>query len=160
MRKLKIVLLTAVLMVLSGSVLAQAEETAWFDLVNCDFCKHLTTPPDLMESMSWEHHNISNGLISVTTVKEGHMEAFLAAQAKMEETGKKMEKGEPVKMCGMCSAMGALMMKGVKMENVRTQHGDIWLMTSGDPEVVKAIQEWGKRNTDEMAKMEACEKKQ
>jgi hypothetical protein len=160
MRKLTIVLLAAVVAMILVSVLIQADEKAWFDLENCDFCKQLTTPPDLLENMGWEHYNISNGLISVTTVNDGYMEAYLAAQARMEETGKKMQKGEPVKMCNMCMAMGKLMMKGVKMENIQTQHGDILLMTSDDPEVVKEIQAWGKRNNDEMAKMEQSEKKQ
>ena len=158
MRNLMKLLLTAVLIVFAVSALVQAEETAWFDMENCEFCKHLATAPDLKENMSWEHHNISNGLISVTTVREGHLKTLRAAQAKMDEAGKKMQMGEKVEMCNMCSTMGELMMMGAKFEMIQTGHGDVWLVTSADPEVVKEIQEWGKQTTDELAKLEECEK--
>ena len=35
-------------------------------------------------------------------------------------TGKKMETGEMVPMCGMCMSMGGLMMKGAKFDAVET----------------------------------------
>jgi hypothetical protein len=159
MRSLTKLLLVSVMVVLAASVSIQAEEEAWFDMENCEFCKHLAAAPDLMDNMSWEHHNISNGLVSVTTVGDGHLEALREAQAKMDEAGKKMQMGEQVEMCNACTAMGGLMMKGAKFEMVQTGHGDVWLITSSDPEMVKTIQEWGKHTNDELAKMEQCEKK-
>jgi hypothetical protein len=88
------------------------------------------------------------------------MKDWRAAEAKMEEMGKKMEKGEQVPMCNACMAMGKLMMMGAKWESVQTTHGNVSLMTSDKPETVKEIQAWGEKTMDELAKMEKKEKKE
>ena len=135
------------------ALVVAAEDKPWFDMDNCDFCKHLMTDPGLMENMTWEHYSISNGLITITTVEDKYMEAYNKANAAMEEMAKKMEKGEEVKMCGSCMEYGALMQAGVKFEHLKTMHGHVTVMTSDKPELVAKIQAWGKRNMDEMEKM-------
>ncbi len=150
--------MVAAFVVVFASTMTPAGEPEWFDMEKCGFCKYLMDPPEMLEHATWEHHNISNGIVSVTTIDKEYLKPFMAAMAKMEETGKKMEKGEMVEMCGACTAMGQLMMKGAKWESVNTKHGTVALMISDDPEVVKGIQMWGKRSMDEMAKMEKMEK--
>lgn len=142
---------------LAVSTLTLAGDEPWFDMEKCGFCKLLMDPPDMLEHASWEHHNIANGIVSVTTVDMEYIKPWRAAEAKMEELGKKMEKGEQVPMCNSCMAMGKLMMMGAKFESVQTTHGNIALMTSDDPKVVAEIQAWGKKTMDEMAKMEKME---
>jgi hypothetical protein len=56
-------------------------------------------------------------------------------------------------MCGSCMALGACMMKGPKQEYVETAHGDVWILTSDNPELVKELQAWVERNKVEMKKM-------
>ncbi|NIM65397.1 MAG: hypothetical protein GTO51_05330 [Candidatus Latescibacteria bacterium] len=147
-------LFVTIAIVFAVATLAFAQEPQWFDMEKCAMCKHLTTHEGLLENMTWEHHNISNGIISVTTAKKEYIPALREAQAKMEAVGKKMEKGEQLPKCGMCMAIGELMMKGAKWECVKTLHGDVCLVTSDDPELVAKIQEWAKRTMAEMKKME------
>jgi hypothetical protein len=155
MRNLTAYLLIGAVVLFAASTLTIAGEGSWFDMENCAFCKNLMEPPDMLQHANWEHHNISNGIVSVVTVDKKYIKDWRAAEAKMEEMGKKMEKGEQVKMCNACMAMGKLMMMGAKWENVNTTHGGVSLMTSDKPETVKEIQAWGKKTMDELAKMEA-----
>jgi hypothetical protein len=151
-----LIVLLACTLVLWGYLMAAGE--SWFDMPNCDFCKHLLTDPGLLPNSTWEHHNISNGLITITTVPDEYMDSYNKAMAAMELTGKMLEKGEPVKMCNMCKAYGELLASGAKMEHIRTVHGDVTLLTGDTPELVAKIQAWGQRNNDEMKKMMEMEK--
>jgi hypothetical protein len=159
MRKSAIISIPLALMVvfIVGSF---AADEPWFDMPNCGFCKHLLTEPGLLENMTWEHHNISNGLVTITTVNDEYKDAYKKANLAMEETAKKMEKGESVRMCGSCMEYGNLMMAGVKIEHFETMHGHVTIMTSDKPELVAKIQAWGTRNTDEMKKMEQMGKEE
>lgn len=152
-------LLIVVVVLFAASTLTVAGEDSWFDMENCGFCQSLLEPPDMLAHATWEHHNISNGLVSVSTVDKKYIEQWRAAEAKMEAAGKKMEQGEQVKMCNACTAMGKLFMMGAKWESIQTTHGGVSLITSDDPATVKEIQGWGKKTTDELAKMEKMEHK-
>jgi hypothetical protein len=132
-----------------------AEDGEWFDMPNCEMCKPMMDQPGLLEHATWEQHNISNGIMSVTTVTPEFMPQFDKARAAMEAVSKRMMAGEEVHLCPMCQAMGACFAKGLKAETVNTKHGQISIMTSDDPKVVAEIQAWAKRTNDEMAKMEA-----
>lgn len=144
----------AAMLVLSISAGAAAqEEKPWFDLENCGFCKHLMDDPHLLEHCTWENHNIGNGMMSVTTVDKDYLPSYRVAAKKMQEVSEQMEKGEIVPMCGMCTAMGGLMMKGAKWELVETEVGDVQLMTSDDPEIVKELHAFTEKTNKELAKM-------
>ena len=150
------------LMVIGGVLLlaavAFAGDAPWFDMKNCGFCKHLLDDPEMLEHCTWENHKISNGMITVSTVDDEYLESYRTALRKMEETGKKMQEGEMVPMCGMCQAMGALMMSGATYEAGDTKHGSFSLLTSDDPEVVKKIHAFVDRTNEEMAMMEEHQK--
>jgi len=141
----------------------KAGETAWFDMENCDFCEFLVKDPNLLENMSWEHHDIKNGVMTITVVKPEYKEAYLEAQKGMEGVANKMQTGEvaftDVKMCGHCQTFGKLAMMGVNMEHVHGEMADVLLMTSDNPETVKEIKLFAQRNRDELAKMHKAEKK-
>jgi hypothetical protein len=135
--------------------IAFSEEPAWFDMDNCSFCQELTREPGLLDNMTWEHHNISNGVITVTTVDPEFEEAYIKSQKAMEEVAAKLASGEGgVTMCGHCKYYGELMMAGAKIEHVAASKADILLITSDDPETIKKIHKYGDRNREEMAKME------
>ena len=90
--------------------------------------------------MKFKNYNITNGVMTITTVDPEHKEAYMRAHKKMEELGTKMMSGEvdptTVKMCGHCQAYGGFMMKGVVFDYVQSEVGDIVLMTSATPETV------------------------
>ena len=146
------------LAVLLVSAAAIAGETAWFDMANCGMCKNMYAREGLLDNVKWEQHPISNGIVSVTTVTPKYMDAYREAHADMKATGMKMQQGEMMEMCGSCTALGMCMMKGLNMEYVETSTGDVWVMTADNPEVVKEVQAWAKRNQEEAAKMKAHKK--
>jgi len=140
----------------------EAVEAPWFDMENCAFCKHLMKDPKLMDNMTWEHHDVSNGVLSITTVNPECQKSYQEAMGAKMDLGAKLEKGEvdmkDIKMCGSCQHWGMLEKMGVKFEHVQGKGADIMLMTSDKPEVVKMIQEYGQRNREELAKMEEAKK--
>lgn len=169
MKKL-IVLLAAVALLVGGVVVLQAQdemaatdkpapaEKAWFDMVNCGFCKHLTAEEGLLQHSTWENFIIPTGMISVSTVEPGYEEKMKNAMHNMEETGMKMMAGETVPMCGMCQSFGMIMATGkAEWKDIDTKAGHLQIMTSTDPEVITMIQEHAQRTIDEYAKMEAAE---
>jgi len=130
----------------------------WFDMHNCDFCKNLCKDPHLLENMTWNHYDISNGLMSITTVNPKFHESYLEAQKAMEKLGEEMMAGKTdVRMCGMCEDYTRLMALGVKFEVINAEVGDIILMTSDKPDVVDAIHKHGQRTREELVKWEAME---
>ncbi|MBU1320606.1 MAG: hypothetical protein KKG33_06615 [candidate division Zixibacteria bacterium] len=157
MKNLHLSALVALGLALLFAAAGVAEDAPWMDMQKCDMCRPLMEQPGLLEHTTWEHHNISNGVISITTVDPAFMPQYEMARAKMGEVGKKFETGEKVELCQMCTAMGTCFAKGLKAEMVQTKHGDVHMMTSDDPAVVAEIQAWAKRTNDEMAKFEAAE---
>lgn len=156
------------LLFLGMAVFASADQEAapgeakWFDMETCAFCKHLAKDPQLMNNMKWEHHDISNGAVTISVVKPEFKKSYSEAQAAMMDVGKKMQAGElnmaDVKMCGHCQNYGKLTAMGAKMEHVQGEFAEVVIMTSDKPEVVKEIQGFAQRNRDEMAKMEKAKK--
>ncbi|MEJ2722217.1 MAG: hypothetical protein P8181_13945 [bacterium] len=159
------VLLMAIFLVagLCPASAGESADTAWFDLENCIFCKNLTENPDLLDNMTWKDYDITNGIVTITTVGPEYKEAYLTAQSKMEEIGRKMGTGQidysTAKMCGHCQAYGRLMQLGVTFDHVPTDVADILIMTSPKPEVVAEIKSFAKKNEEAMAKMHANEKR-
>jgi hypothetical protein len=151
-------ILAAVIIIMAAGY-AAAQEKPWFDMTNCSLCKELTKDPKLMDNMTWEHYDLSNGLLVLTTVKPEFKESYLKAQEGMNKVAAQMGQGTPVQMCGHCQAFGMLMMSGVKMESVSTSAGDIVLMTTDKPEILEQIRAYGNRTRTELAKMEAEKKK-
>ncbi len=157
----RIVSVIGLMITVSASVLAvdKPAEKPWFDLANCDFCKHLLADSLLLPNIIWEHHDISNGLMTVSIVKPEFKGSYRKAMAEMEKVGEEMKQGKPVKMCGSCEYYGMMMMSGVKTEHVSGEWGDIMLYTSDKPEVLAMIREYGRRNREELAKMEGAQTK-
>jgi hypothetical protein len=138
-----------------------AEEPAWFDMEKCEFCRHLTKDPNLMENMTWKHYEISNGLLVVTTVKPEYKESYNKAVAAMQKLGQEMMAGTKtdVVTCGHCQYYGKMMEAGAKFESVKTDWGDIDLITTDNPETLTMIRQYAKNNDEAMAAMEAEKKK-
>lgn len=144
-----------VLMLVPTAIAGEKPEKPWFDMENCAFCSNLLEDPKLLDNTVWEHHEITDGIVTVTTVKPEFLASYRKAAAAMDTVGKKIATGEQFPMCGMCQAMGSFFMKGARMEYVETSVGDVMLLTSSDSTVVAEIKAWAKRTNDEMAKMEA-----
>ena len=132
------------------------EKAAWFDLEGCDVCRGMSSQEGLMEHMQWENHVIKNGVLSVTVVDPAYQAAYERAEKHMGEMGAKLAAGEELQLCGFCSSMGNLMMKGAQRETVKTAAGLITLVTSNDPQVAEAIRKHGQHTIDEYAKMMAA----
>ncbi|MEW5993781.1 MAG: hypothetical protein AB1744_05215 [Candidatus Zixiibacteriota bacterium] len=163
-------MVTAAAVFFALATAAMAEDTAkigevkWFDMEGCEFCKHLMKDPHLLDNMTWEHHDISSGALSITTVKPEYKKAYLEAQQGMMELGQRLEKGElkptEVRMCGHCQAWGMLLAIGAKVEHIQGESAEIVLMTSDDSVLVEKIHDFAQRNRDEMARWEAEEKQE
>ena len=140
-------------LLLAGAV--AAGEMAWFDMDNCAMCSNISSNTKLMKNISWDQYPISNGIVSVTTVKAYYVDDYRKAHAKMVEMGTQLQSGERMEMCGSCMALGMCMMTGPSQEYVETPNGDIWILTSDDEKVVTALHEWAERNKKEKMKMES-----
>jgi hypothetical protein len=132
-----------------------AEDKPWFDMEKCELCKPFMEVPGLMMSMEYEQYELENGIVTISRVSEGSLPAYREAVAKMMAKIEKLEQGEQMYLCGMCTAHGELLMKGAKMEYIETEHGDLTLITSTDPELAAEIKAFAKRSQDEWKKMEA-----
>jgi hypothetical protein len=151
----KMIALSLAALMIAGAT--TAGELGWFDMANCAMCKNISSHEGLMENITWEQHPISNGVVSVTTVDAKYIESYRSCHADMVETSMKMQQGTPMEMCGSCTELGNCMKKGIGMEYVKTSTGDVWIMTSDKPELVKEIQAWAARNKEEKAKMMKAE---
>lgn len=143
---------------LAATGLVAADETPWCDMDNCSMCKPISSRPDLMQNLSMEVHDISDGMIQVCSVMPAQAEAYKTAWAEMDATSKRLQAGEEMYLCGMCQAFGTLMMSGAKIEMVPTKHGHVQMMRSSSPETVAQIHAWAERTRTEMAKMAGAEK--
>ncbi|MCC6961988.1 MAG: hypothetical protein IT585_01910 [candidate division Zixibacteria bacterium] len=148
----KRITLAALALTLLVAALLIAGEKPWLDFNNCDFCKPWTQN-GLMNEMTHEQLNISNGVMTISTVPAARLADYRKTSAMMNEIGQRAAKGEKVNMCGSCEAMGAMMMKGAKFEEVPTKTGSVILLTSSDPAMVTELHDWAKKNLDEYAKM-------
>jgi hypothetical protein len=106
--------------------------------------------PELMKNTLWEHHSISNGLVSVTTVKDDYKALYNQTHQKMITAASLKRAGDSAGLCAMCTSLSAIVAKGLKMDTINTWQGNIVIMTSDDPDVVAEIQAWGKRTMDEL----------
>ncbi len=158
--KKSVMLLTAFLLVTAIAVTAGAEEEKWFDLENCIFCKNLLDDPELMNHLTWEIHEISDGIMIVTTIDPEYRESYNKAEKAIEQVASEMMQGkhmdEPV--CGYCHNYGALMFKGAKIERIPAETAEIVLIRSDKEELQKEIKAFGERTNEELAKFEAEDK--
>lgn len=143
------VLIFSMLMLVAG---AQAsDEESWFDMENCAICKPLLEQDaHLMQHMTWKHHNISDGLVSVTVIDPEYVSSYEKATMKMNAVIEKMQAGEETYTCKMCTALGAILQADVNWESVESDNVRVAITTSDNPALVKRIQAWGTRTTKEM----------
>ncbi len=140
----------------SGHAHAMAE-APWFDMPNCDFCKHLIKDENLLPNMKWEHLDISNGVVTITTVEDDYKGAYKEAQSAMMALGTDMESGKvnfaDVKMCGFCQNYGMLMQAGASFEYVQGEGADVVIISGDNEELIAKIKKFGEKNRTELAKM-------
>ena len=145
----RLIALSLAALVVAGVAVAGGQ--AWFDH-DCALCKSLMSDEALMKNMAWEQHDISDGIIAVTTVKPDYLAAYRTAHNDMSATTQRLMQGEQMELCGSCTAMGKCMMMGAQQEYVETSTGDVWIVTSDNPEVVADLHKWVERNNAEMKK--------
>ncbi len=154
LRKAAIVL-SALVLVVAGVTIGG--DKPWFDL-GCDLCKPFMEEPKLMETMGWEQYEISNGIVQISVVEASLLPAYRTAHGKMMAGIDRMEKGDSLYLCGLCTAFGELTEAGAKMEYIETKTGDVLIMTGDTPELVADIKAMAARTDEEMMKMEEMEK--
>ena len=150
MRKSLIVISLCALMI---SLALASDDGSWFDMQNCEMCRPLMETKGLMGHMTWEHHKVSAGLVSVTNVDADYMDSYKSAQMKMDAVAQRWMKGEPVYLCNMCKSMGSLLQSGAVMDQVESGNSFIRVMSSSNPEVIGKIHEWADRTNKEMQAM-------
>jgi len=129
------------------------DEGPWFDMKNCGFCKEISNQSGLMEHMHTDYQNISNGIVSVTTIDDGYWEKYEAAEKGMEKVADGFQKGEIPQMCNHCMKMGMFFMSGVKVESIKSGHTVVMIYQSSDSTQIAELQAFGKKNLEEYAKM-------
>ena len=150
MKRSTLVVVVLAIVVFPLGLLSAGEDAPWMDMKNCSMCKNLYEQEGLMDHMTWEHHKISSGMMSITTVAPEYREKYQHAMQGMQETGKRLMSGEKMELCHFCQTMGALMQSGARMENVHTNVGDVMLITSSDPKVVEKIHEHAQKTIEFM----------
>lgn len=140
-----------------ASFMAIAQDAGWFDMENCDMCRPLTEDPELLDNLTWEIYEISNGIVMLTTVNEGFEKSYEKVNTEMNKVVDRIMKGEKVQLCNSCQFMNQIYMRAPKVETIKTQNGDISIMTSDNPELVADLKTWARRSNEEMAKLEAKE---
>ena len=151
MRKITSVMFVVLLMAVA---VAMASDKPWFDMENCAFCKALGADQSMMMELGWEHYNIDNGSLTVSTIPEKYSEKWETIRADWKALGEKMMAGEKMELCGMCTSYGTLLGGGAKMSEIKWSHGYISMMTSDDPAVVKKIHAHIDMNNAELKMME------
>jgi len=152
--RVRSVFFAVMILVLVLAVWGLATDVKWFDTEKCAFCKQIAKYPGLAEHMHHEYHNISNGIVSITTVDEDYKEAYYKSQADIQKVAEDMTRGgEMPYMCGFCSKYGYFLMAGVKQEVVESDVGIILIMQSDDKEMVKELHDFADRAKVEMKKM-------
>ena len=136
-----------------------ATEKAWFDMQNCPLCKALTSETGLMENVTFDTYTTATGSMGVCTVDPKYKDAFTRAHTKMTATLKDLEAGKDVgPLCGYCTSHGTLVKAGAKSEMFTTPTGDVMLLTSTDPAMIKKIHTHAERTITEMKKMKEAMK--
>ncbi len=123
----------------------QTKEPAWIDMANCEICQNFKFMEDQMMNIKWETYIIETGLMSISVVPEELVEKMAEAKKGMEKTIARMETGEKVTGCPFCQSMGSMIGNGAKMQEISTIAGEVQLITSDDPEVVKQIHAHAKK---------------
>lgn len=162
MNKKSLLVVASLFVVAIAAMLIAGEATKstkpWVDMQNCEFCKPWTAG-GLMKDMQWEQHNIAGGVMCISTVPPARMAEYKKASDQMDVLGKKAASGEKIQMCGSCEAMGGLMMRGAKMEQVWLKNGSVMLLTSSDAAIVTDLHKWADKNNEEFSKMAATPEK-
>ncbi|MCA9757849.1 MAG: hypothetical protein KDA27_18805 [Candidatus Eisenbacteria bacterium] len=128
---------------------AEVYHSDWWDVSHCGYCWNFSTHPGLLESMEWEEYSVSNGLVSILRTDQKHLSALRAALSGLREAEAKAARGEKVETCGMCDAIGLVLLAGAEKEHIPTPDGEITLLTSGDARVVVEIHAILERNEAE-----------
>jgi hypothetical protein len=147
---MRLTILTLFIAALALSFCYAADEGSWFDMQNCEYCKHLLEDPQLMNNMTWEHKSISNGMISIAKVQPAYLESYKKARAKMDAVSQRIMGGENVHICNMCKGMLSIQKAGANMNLVESDNVFIAVTTAENPEVVGMIHSWGERTNREM----------
>lgn len=141
------------LSILMISAVFAADEGSWFDMQKCEMCKPLVMSEGLMEHMTWEHHNVSSGLVSITKVDQEFLDSYKKAQTQMNAVAEKWMSGEPVYLCNMCKGMGSILKSGAVSDMVESGNTFIRVTSSANPEILEAIHKWTDRTNKEMQAM-------
>jgi hypothetical protein len=140
--------------------IASGGEKPFFDMQGCDLCKVFMEDPKLMANVKWEQYEISNGVVSVTSVKGEILPSYRAAHAKMMKLIERLEQGDSLNLCGHCQAIGELTERGMVYDYIETPTGDISIMHASDPQVVADIKALSTKAKEEMKKMEMMKKEE
>ena len=147
---MKVTILAIAVLVSAFSALYAAEEGSWFDMQKCEMCKPLMETKGLMEHMTWEHHKVSSGMLSVCKVDQEYVDSYNKAKTKMDAVAKRWMSGEPVYVCNMCKNFGAIMQSGAVSDLVESGNSFFRVVSTTDPEVVSKIHGWADRTNKEM----------
>lgn len=136
-----------------GAGLVAEEGKKWLDPENCHFCQPLTETEGLLEAVGWENHNISNGIVTITTYAPKWEEAAKAAGAEMEKLWESYDPAAEHYLCGLCEAWLTVPMDKIATEKVEFNGGELSITTTADAEVLAQLHEMTDKTIAAMATM-------
>ena len=154
MKKTLLTLLAVAMLSTNVFAVDDGDDTQWFDMMSCGICQHMQPILPHMQKFKWDSKATKHGLITITIVPDDLKEQWGKCKTSMDATIKELESGKEVKCCGFCQSFGSLIEAGAEKEEIKTAAGEIMLLTSNDPKVVKKIHAHVKKTEAEKAKME------
>ena len=131
------------------------KEKPWFDMENCDICKHMVDHQHLMLKVKWATYKIDNGFMSISVVPEDLRDEMDQVKDAMNKAISKVVAGEQLEMCQHCTGYGTLMAAGATLQELDTVGGEVGLFTSSDADVVRQLHEFADKTEAAHKKMQA-----
>ena len=135
---------------IAGLAFAGDKTTDAWASADCEVCGGMYA---MMDHLTVEQHNLKNGIMTITIVEDGYTDQYNKAKQQMMQAAMKLQAGEEVELCGSCVAFGKCMQQGPTQDYVQAAAGDIMILTSDNPDLVKQLQMWVAKNNEVRAQM-------
>ncbi len=138
-------------LVIAASAVAGKTLKGWFDYDHCAYCREWAAQPGLVAHSHDEAHEISDGIVWVTTIDNGYEDAFATALAAEDKVAADLGAGKDLPLCQYCATIGELGKKGVRIEAIPCRNALVTIYTSTDTSLVWQIREFGSTGVAKIA---------
>jgi hypothetical protein len=155
MTKKTLAILVAFGALLAASALAGQRLEGWFDYEHCAYCRAWAAQPGLVAHSHDEAHELSDGIVWVTTIDNGYEDAFAKALKAEDSVTAELNAGKDLPLCRYCATIGDLAHEGARIEAVPCHSALVTIYSSADTSVVRQLREFGVTGTAKIAQANA-----